>query len=118
MVRNRCGSKHPQRSCLRATPHPCALPFPAAPRDPSHSLWGTTKRQRKAALQQALQEQYGPHAGDRDVRLYLQKRGLNEARHPRGTRRGGLPLDDSFDKPGTFLKLSPAFQRTVCECHT
>lgn len=48
------------------------------------------------------------------MRLYLKKRALNEAR-PRGTRRGGLPVDDSFDKPGTFLKLGPNFQRTVCK---
>jgi hypothetical protein len=87
----------------------------AAPQDPRDPLWGTTKRERKAALQQQLQQQYGPQAGDRDIRLYLKKRALNEARL-RGTRRGGLPLDDSFDKPGTFLKLGLDFQRTVCEC--
>jgi hypothetical protein len=87
---------------------------PTAPRDPSDPWWGTTKRERRASLLQTLQQQYGPHASDRDVRLYLKKRSLNEAR-PRPSRRGGFPLDDSFDKPGTFLKLSADFQRTVCE---
>lgn len=87
----------------------------AAPLDPRDPLYGTTRRERKAALQQQLEQQYGPHAGDRDVRLYLKRRALNAAR-PRPSRRGGFPLDDSFDKPGTFLKLSIDFQRTVCEC--
>lgn len=89
-------------------------PIHTAPTDPTDPLWGSTRRERKAALQQQLEEQYGPHAGDRDVRLYLKRRELNAAR-TRPSRRGGFPLDDSFEQPGTFLKLSADFQRTVCE---
>eukprot|EP00775_Hariotina_reticulata_P004089 gene4089-4336_t len=49
-----------------------------------------------------LEQQYGAHFRDRDVRLYLNRRQLNQQK-PR--RRAGFPLDDSFDRPGTFLKF-------------
>lgn len=90
------------------------IPMATAPTDPSDPLWGTTKRERKAVLQQELEDLYGPHAGDRDVRLYLKRRELDATR-TRPSRRGGFPLDDSFEQPGTFLKLSADFQRTICE---
>jgi hypothetical protein len=77
--------------------------------------WPASRAARREALQAQREALYGARASDRDVRLYLRRRELNAAR-ARPSRRGGFPLDDSFDQPGTFLKLSPAFQRTVCEC--
>jgi hypothetical protein len=62
---------------------------------------------------QTLEQQYGPHFSDSDVRLYRKQRELNAARH-KPSRRGGFPLDDSLPKPDTFLKLSVEFQRVVC----
>jgi hypothetical protein len=63
---------------------------------------------------QTLEQQYGPHFSDSDVRLYRKQRELNTERQ-KPSRRGGFPLDDSLPKPDTFLKLSVEFQRVVCE---
>jgi hypothetical protein len=70
-----------------------------------------TRKGRLRRLDVQLEQQYGPHFRDRDVRLYLIRRQLNQQQPHR---RAGFPLDDSFDRPGTFLKLCEAFQRTIC----
>lgn len=73
----------------------------------------TTRRQEKQLMEQKLQDMYGPFYADTDVRLYLKKREQNAAKS-RGVSRGGFPMDDSFDKPQTFLKFSDKFQQRIC----
>jgi hypothetical protein len=80
-----------------------------------------TNRERKSIFLKQLWERYGPHYADADVRLYLKKREFNseeQRKKSRASRRGGFPYDDSFDKPETFLKLSPQFQEVVCKWET
>ncbi|KAF8072676.1 hypothetical protein HT031_000336 [Scenedesmus sp. PABB004] len=105
------GDDDETRAFRRALRFPKAPPRPVAPGDPDYE--GTPAAQR-AAERRRLAAAYGPAAADRDVRLYLAKRAAAAARG--GTGRGGVPLDDSFARLGTFLKLSLEFQRTVREC--
>jgi hypothetical protein len=72
-----------------------------------------SRKAKRSSLLQSLEQQYGPHFSDSDVRLYRKQRELNAARQ-RPSRRGGFPLDDSLPRPDTFLKLSMEFQRVVC----
>ncbi|WIA08655.1 hypothetical protein OEZ85_008082 [Tetradesmus obliquus] len=91
---------------------------PLRPDTPEYAF---SRRAKRDALLQNLEQQYGPHFSDSDVRLYRKQRELNAARQ-RPSRRGGFPLDDSLPAPDTFLKLSLDFQRTIlnerCEALT
>lgn len=93
----------------------CVTAARTRPNHPDQPGYELTGRGRQQLLFDQLEQQYGPNFAETDVRLYLKKRQLNAARG-KPTRRGGFPVDDSFDKPGTILKLSEQFQRTICKC--
>ena len=98
----------------QAADKPAAVKAPATTPDPQR----LTNRQQKSIFLKQLWDKYGPHYADADVRLYLKKREFNsqqQMNRSRAFRRGGFPFNDSFQRPETFLKLSPSFQEVVCK---
>jgi hypothetical protein len=73
-----------------------------------------SRRAAREALAERKRAEFGPHAADFDVRLYLMRRAAN-ARRGGGTARGGFPLDDSLPREGTAAKLLGPFRAQVCE---
>lgn len=110
-------SRSPDTLVTLVTPFLC---LPAADIDPSDPFdfvdlnagYASSKAEVRRLRTQRLQELYGEHVTDGDVRLYLSKR---ERNRQRPSKRGDFPADDSFDRPQTFLKLAPAFREVVCE---
>jgi hypothetical protein len=105
-----------QHQAPHLTSQPHVVPAPGIFDDDAsfeQQLAAASRQQRQARLRR-LQQLYGPHFSDSDVRLYLKKRSLNNDK-VRQYRKGGLPLDDSLPKPGTLTKFPEAVKAIICE---